>query len=127
VLAALEHLRVRRIGLATPYPEAIATAGAAYWMAAGLEVVVHRRLDGVRNIYEETEERAYALGRQTDVAGADAVLISGTGLPTAGIVGRLEREIDKPVITSQTATLWWALRAVGIKDPVRDYGRLLMS
>jgi len=127
ILAALEHLRVRRIALATPYPEAIAAAGAAYWMAAGLEVVAHRRLDGVRNIYEETEQRAHALGRQTDVAGADAVLISGTGLPTAGIVGRLERELDKPVITSQTATLWWALRAVGIKDPVRDYGRLLMS
>ena len=36
----------------------------AYWMAAGLEVVAHRRLDGVRNIYEETEERAYALGRR---------------------------------------------------------------
>jgi hypothetical protein len=23
--------------------------------------------------------------------------------------------------------LWWALRAVGIKDPVRGYGRLLTS
>ena len=54
ILAALEHLRVRRIALATPYPEAIAAAGGAYWMAAGLEVVAHRRLDGVRNIYEET-------------------------------------------------------------------------
>ena len=127
ILAAFEQLRVRRIALATPYPETIAAAGAAYWMAAGLEVVAHRRLDGVRNIYEETEERAYTLGRSTDVAGADAVLISGTGLPTAGIVGRLERELDKPVVTSQTATLWWALRTVGIKDPVRGYGRLLTS
>jgi maleate cis-trans isomerase len=96
-------------------------------MAAGLEVVAHRRLDGVRNIYEETEERAYALGCSTDVAGADAVLISGTGLPTAGIVARLESELDKPVVTSQTATLWWALRTVGIKDPVRGYGRLLTT
>jgi maleate cis-trans isomerase len=127
ILAAFEQLRVRRIALATPYPETIAAAGAAYWMAGGLEVVAHRRLDGVRNIYEETEERAYTLGRSTDVAGADAVLISGTGLPTAGIVGRLEREIDKPVVTSQTATLWWALRTVGIKDPVRGYGRLLTT
>jgi len=127
ILAAFEELRVRRIALATPYPEAIAAAGAAYWRAAGLEVVAHRRLDGVRNIYEETEERAYTLGRSTDVGGADAVLISGTGLPTAGIVGRLERELDKPVVTSQTATLWWALRAVGIKDPVQGYGRLLTT
>ena len=55
------------------------------------------------------------------------MLISGTGLPTAGIVGRLEGELNKPVVTSQTATLWWALRAMGIKDAVRGYGRLLTS
>ena len=127
ILAAFEQLRVRRIALATPYPEPIAAAGAAYWIAAGLEIVAHRRLEGVRNIYEETEDRAYTLGRSTDATGADAVLISGTGLPTAGIVGRLERELDKPVVTSQTATLWWGLRAVGIKEPVRGYGRLLTS
>ncbi len=125
ILAALTHLRVRRIALATPYPETIAAAARAYWAAAGLEVVTHRRLDDVANIYAETEERAYALGRATDVPGADAVLISGTGLPTAGIVQRLESDVAKPVVTSQTATLWFALRAVGIEEPVRGYGRLL--
>ena len=127
ILAALSALSARRIALATPYPESIGAAGRAFWEAAGVLVVSHRQLPDVANIYEETEERAYTLGRSTDVAGAEAVLISGTGLPTAGIVGRLERELDKPVVTSQTATLWWALRAVGIKDPVRGYGRLLTT
>ena len=56
---------------------------------------------------------------------AEALLISGTGLPTVGIVERLEKDLGKPVVTSQTATLWFALRALGIKDPVRGYGRLL--
>jgi maleate cis-trans isomerase len=55
------------------------------------------------------------------------VLISGTGLPTVGIVDRLERDLGKAVVTSQTATLWYALRALAIKDPVRGYGRLLAS
>ena len=99
----------------------------ALLIAGAAITIAYTYLYGVHNIYEETEARAYALGRSTDVAGADAVLISGTGLPTAGIVGRLERELDKPVVTSQTATLWWALRAVGIKDPVRGYGRLLTT
>lgn len=125
ILAALEHLRVRRLALATPYPETISAAGRAYWEAAGFEVVAYHRLEGVANIYEETEERAYALGRRADTPDADAVLISGTGLPTAGIVERLERDLRKPVVTSQAATLWQALRALGIEDPVRGYGRLL--
>jgi maleate isomerase len=122
---ALRHLGVRRIALATPYPEVIATAGRAYWQAAGFEIVARRGLDGVTNIYEETEARADALGRAADVASADAVLISGTGLPTAGIVERLERDLGKPVVTSQTATLWRALTMLGVKDRVSGYGRLL--
>jgi maleate isomerase len=122
---ALRHLGARRIALATPYPEAIAAAGRTYWTAAGFEIVAHRGLEGVTNIYEETEERAYTLGRGADASNADAVLISGTGLPTAGIVERLERDLGKPVVTSQTAMLWRALRLLDVKDRVSGYGRLL--
>jgi maleate cis-trans isomerase len=125
ISAALQHLGVRRWALAPPYPDAISAAGRAYWEAAGFEVVSYHRLDGVANIYEETEDRAYHLGRAADVPGAQGVLISGTGLPTAGIVERLERDLGKPVVTSQAATLWQALRIAGISDRVAGYGRLL--
>lgn len=125
IAEALRQLGARRIALATPYPEVIASAGRTYWTAAGFEIVAHRGLEGVTNIYEETEARAEALGRAADVASADAVLISGTGLPTAGIVERLERELGKPVVTSQTATLWRALTMLGVKERASGYGRLL--
>ena len=125
IAEALRHLGARRIALATPYPEIIASAGRAYWAAAGFDIVAHRGLPGVTNIYEETEERAYTLGREADAPGADAVLISGTGLPTAGIVERLERDLGKPVVTSQTATLWRALRLLGVEQRVSGYGGLL--
>jgi maleate cis-trans isomerase len=127
ILAAFAHLDVRRIALATPYSEAVEALGAAYWTAAGLQITAHRRLEGVSNIYEETEARAYALGRATDMSAADALLISGTGLPTAGIVQRLEDDIGKPVITGQTAALWQALRVAGAKSRVAGYGRLLAA
>jgi maleate isomerase len=125
IAEALRHLGARRIALATPYPDAIASAGKTYWTAAGFEIVAHRGLPDVTNIYEETEARADTLGRSADAPNADAVLISGTGLPTAGIVERLERDLGKPVVTSQTATLWRALRLLGMNDRVSGYGRLL--
>lgn len=125
ILAAFAHLGVRRIALATPYSEAVEALGATYWQAAGLEVTAHRRLEGVTNIYDETEARAYELGRATDMRAAEALLISGTGLPTAGIVQRLEDDLGKPVITGQTAALWQALRVAGVEARVAGYGRLL--
>ena len=127
VREALLHLGVRRLAVAMPYPEAIGVASHAYWQAAGFEVVARHRLADVTNIYDETEARALAVGRDADVPAAQALLISGTGLPTAGIVERLEKDLGKPVVTSQTATLWLALRALGVKDPVRGFGRLLAS
>ena len=125
ILAAFAHLRVQRIALATPYSEAVEALGATYWKAAGVEVVAQGRLEGVTNIYDETEARAYELGRQTDTRDAEALLISGTGLPTAGILQRLEDDLGKPVITGQTAALWQALRTAGVGARVRGYGRLL--
>ena len=125
IAEALRHLGARRIALATPYPEVIASAGRTFWTAAGFEIVAHRGLEGVSNIYEETEERAYTLGVAANVVDAEAILISGTGLPTAGIVARLERDLGKPVVTSQTATLWCALRLLGVEQRVSGYGGLL--
>jgi maleate isomerase len=127
ILAALAHLGVRRLALATPYPDVIAAAGRAYWEAAGLEIVGHRRMEGVANIYEETTERVITLGRGADAPGADAVLISGTGLPTADAVEPLERALGKPVVTSQSASLWWLLRATRVSEPVPGWGRLLAT
>ncbi len=82
ILAAFARLGVRRIALATPYSEAIEALGATYWKAAGLEVVARRRLEGVTNIYDETEARAYELGRQTDMRDAEALLMIQRHGPT---------------------------------------------
>jgi maleate cis-trans isomerase len=125
ITAGLRQLGVKRLALATPYPESISAAGRAFWEASGFAIVGYHRLPDVANIYEETEERAFTLGRAADVAAAEAVLISGTGLPTAGIIERLERELGKPVVTSQQAALWRALRLAGIADAVPGFGRLL--
>ena len=122
---ALEHLGVKKLALGTPYPEVMSALGKAYWQAAGFKVVGYRRLEGVSNIYDESEERAYQLAREADVADAEAVLVSGTGLPTVGMLDRLERDLGKPAISSMQASLWQALRLAGLREPVTGFGRLL--
>ena len=125
ILAALEHLGVKKLALGTPYPESISALGRAYWEGAGLQVVGYKRLTGVENIYDETEERAYRLAREADAPSADAVLLSGTGLPTVGVLELLERDLGKPVLSSNQASLWRALRMAGVREPISGFGRLL--
>ena len=125
VRAALRHLGVTRLALGTPYPEAISRQGQAYWEAAGFRIVGYHRLAGVADIYAESEERAVALAHAADTPEAEAVLISGTGLPTASVLERLEGELGKPVISSNQACCWRALRLAGVRAPVGGFGRLL--
>jgi maleate isomerase len=125
VLQALEHLSVRKVALATPYGETISQQGKRYLESHDIEIVGYGRLDDVKNIYEETAERAYRLARSVDRPEADAVFISGTGLPTLSVLDMLETDLGKPVISSATAMMWQALRAARVGATIPGYGRLL--
>lgn len=125
ICAALRRLGVAKLALGTPYPERISALGRTYWEAAGFEIASHRRLEGVTNIYTESAERAYQLARQADTPAADAVLLSGTGLPTVDVLEILEHDLGKPVISSAQASLWHALRLAGIGQAIHGFGRLL--
>jgi len=125
ISAALRHLGIKRLALGTPYPEAISAQGKAYWEGAGFEIVGYHRLTDVKDIYAESEERAYLLARQADTRDAEAVLLSGTGLPTVAVLEMLERDLGKPVISSNQACLWQALRMAGVRGAISGFGRLL--
>lgn len=127
VLQALTHLGVRKVALGTPYAEDVSQRGKAHLEAHGLQVVGFGRLQGVHNIYDETPERAYALARQVDTPEAEAVFLSGTGLPTLPVLDMLEHDLGKPVVSSATAMMWQALHVARVRHPITGYGRLLAA
>jgi maleate cis-trans isomerase len=125
VLEALNGLGVRRIAYATPYDADLTERGRAHLALHGFDVVGVARLEGVRNIYEETAERAYAVGRRADRPEAEAVFLSGTGMPTLAMLQGLEDDLGKPVVSASSAMMWNALRIAGVRSPRPGYGRLL--
>jgi maleate isomerase len=127
VLQVLEHLGVHKIALGTPYAEETSRKGKAHLEAHGLQVVGFGRLDNVQHIYDETPERAYALARKVDTAEAEAVFLSGTGLPTLPVLDMLEQDLGKPVFSSATAMMWQALRVARVWHAISGYGRLLAT
>ena len=125
VLKALDKLGVKRVALGAPYAYESMLKSKAYLELHGLEVPGYGVLENVVNIYDETPERAYELGKKADTADAQAVFLTGVGMPTLDMLQRLERELGKPVISSASAMMWNALRTAGVKTPVEGYGRLL--
>ena len=125
VLEALARLGVQRVALGTPYGDEATRKSKAHLEAHGLTVAAFGNLDKVSNIYDETPERAYQLARRVDVSEAQAVYLSGLGLPTLPVLEALERDLGKPALSSASAMMWNALRIAGVRAPIRGYGRLL--
>ena len=125
VLQALQRLDVKRLALGAPYSAEVTLQGKAHLEAHGFEVVNFANLKGVTNIYDETAERAYRLARSIGVESAEAVFLTGTGMPTLPVVELLEQDLKKPVISSASAMMWHALRLAGVRQPIPGYGRLL--
>jgi maleate cis-trans isomerase len=55
---------------------------------------------------------------------ADGVLIAGTGFRCVGILDALERDLQRPVVSANQASLWHCLRLAGVRTPVGGYGNL---
>ena len=125
VVAAMKELGVKKVALGTPYAEAQTLAGKATLESYGLTVVNYHRLENVRNIYEETPARAYALAKAANTPDAEVVFLSGVGMPTVAVLEALEQDLGKPVISSVAAMMWNCLRIAGVRPVVPGYGRLL--
>ena len=125
VLAALNALGIRRIAYATPYSGEMTAQGKRHLEKCGVNVVSSGHLSDVRNIYEENSERAYAIARQVDHPDAEAIFLSGVGMPTLDALQSLEEDTGKPVISAASAMMWNALRTAGIRHKFPCYGQLL--
>ncbi len=119
-----------RVALLSPFSEAVTTHEAAFLAGEGIAVT------GVASLGHQT----YAPGRKLgihligpeeiktalatlDLARARAVMLSGTNLVTFPILAALEAELGLPVVSSNQALLWSALRRAGVQDALR-LGRL---
>jgi len=134
IVTALESLGARRIAVATPYHDALNAHEVEFLEGCGLEVLAIRGLrigaggpaEYIR-IAETPLARVAEHARAAMTADAEALVISCTDFPTLPIIPDLEAELGVPVISSNTATLWAALREAGIGDRVEGAGRLLLE
>ncbi|WP_028602074.1 maleate cis-trans isomerase family protein [Ottowia thiooxydans] len=124
---ALKTLGARRVGLLTPYVKSVSDWMADYIADRGFDVTAsvsyeHADDNEVARI-DEASIRASVLelGKSPDV---DAVFVSCTSMRLASQVTALEQAIGKPVISSNHAMAWHALRLAGIHDALPQWGRL---
>jgi maleate isomerase len=122
VLDALHALGARRVAVATPYSRATTALLGDFLTEAGFEVLslVNRQPRTPAGLSDMTIEELSEAARAADRPDADVVFVSCAALATYDLIGRLERSLQKPVISSSQATVWAALGAAGVEPTSID-------
>lgn len=113
---ALQALGARRLALVSPYPAEVTAASRAYWTSRGFEVATIAKIpppkDAFHSIYALGSRDAVAVLAQMDPAGADAVVMLGTGMPTLPAILAHPSVQGVPVLSSTLALGWRLTEAV---------------
>jgi maleate isomerase len=127
MVEGLREVEIKKLSVASPFSEEVDDKLKEFLEGNGFHVAKLESLRG-SDVWEYAKIAPfllYALGKKAFVPGADGVFIPCTQLRAVEIVEQLERDIGKPVVTAVQASLWLALKTIGIKSSVNGYGVLL--
>lgn len=131
IVAALEALGVSRISMASPYTEETNAHEAHYLEDHGVTVLasaglsLNTSLENIQKISRVPPAQVFEHAKSVDRPEAEALLVCCTDFNTFDAIEPLERALGKPVISSNSATLWHTLRSAGIQDKIDGLGTLL--
>lgn len=126
-VAGLRKLGAQRIALITPYVQSVNTLFEEHLVLHGLDVT---RIASFNHSNDSEVARIDAASLRSAIlaTGAhdnvDAVFVSCTSLRMADLTREVEQALGKPVVASNTAMAWHALRLAGVHDTLPRFGRL---
>lgn len=126
IVEALKILDAQSLLVITPYTAEINEREKEFLEANSFEVLDIRGFGIEENLQIGRLEpyEAYRLAKASFIEEADAIFISCTNLRTFEIIHALERDLGLPVVTSNQASLWLALREMDVMDRIPELGKL---
>ncbi|QFI69041.1 ectoine utilization protein EutA [Sinorhizobium alkalisoli] len=123
----LRALDARRISVLAPYTIETSRSMADYFADVGFEIdrFTCLGLTDDREMARIAPEEIVAFAKEATAAESDALFISCTAVRAAGVVGKIEAAVGKPVVSSNFATAWACLRLCGDDQARPELGRLM--
>jgi maleate isomerase len=123
---ALHAVGARRVALFTPADAETTGHEADFLRAQGFDVVAIHALNlGGSDEFCRTPSSFWLETVVHERCDTDAYFVSCANIACFDVIAPLERELDRPVITSNQAVLWELIRLVGSHATIPRLGRLL--
>jgi maleate isomerase len=128
VIDALKIMGLKKVAVGTPYTEELNEVEQKFLQSNGIKVVKMKGLGCVKgeDLHKYSPEKTKGLAFDVDSKEAEGIFLSCTDLKTVTVIEEIEKELRKPVISSNMATLWKALTVMKYKREKIPYcGSLL--
>ncbi len=127
VIEAFRELKVKSVAVATPYVDEVNRIEKDFFEGHGVKVIHIQGLGYTtgQELHKESPESAYLFAKKVDRKEADCLFISCTDFAAIDVLNTLEQDLGKPVMSSNTASLWGMLKKLGIKERIDGFGEIL--
>ena len=128
-IKALKKLNLNRIAIFTPYPKKLNDEVLDFFKQENFEITSNSYFDIASDIDIGKVDSDYLFDvlSKMDLKGADALFISCTALPALSIIDKLEKKIQKPVLSSNQALIWDTLEKIGKNTSINGFGKLFLE
>ena len=126
---ALKKLGLKKISIFTPYSKALNDEVVDYFKKENFEITTNSYFDisNDLDIGKVDENYLYETLCEMDLGKAEALFISCTALPALSIIDKLEKKLNKTVLSSNQVLIWDTLQSIGKRDRIEGFGRLFKN
>ena len=125
-IKALTKLGIKKISIFTPYTKIINDSIVSYFKKENIKVnsLTYFDIASDLDIGKVDENYLFEVLSKIDLKDSDALFVSCTALPVLSIISKLEKKLNKIILSSNQTLIWDALHLIGNKDPVVGFGKI---
>ena len=126
---ALRKMNVEKVSIFTPYSEKLNNDVVDYFKKENFIVTSNSYFDILydNDIAKVDPDYLFEVITKMDLGEAEAVFLSCTNLPALNIVDKLEKKLNKIVLSSNQVLIWDTLQNIKKTEPINGFGKLFLS
>ena len=123
---AINKLSINKISIFTPYTKTINDSVVKYFKEQNIIInsLTYFDIDSDLDIGKVDENYLFNVLSKIDLEDSDALFVSCTALPVLSIIDKLEKKINKIVLSSNQTLIWDSLNQINYKKKIEGFGKL---
>jgi len=128
-IKALNILGINKISIFTPYTKTINDSVISYFEKENINInsLTYFDIDSDLDIGKVDEDYLFEVLSKIDLDDSDALFVSCTALPVLSIINKLEKKLNKAVLSSNQTLIWDSLNAINYNEKIDGFGKLFNS